>query len=120
MNACGSKINNHRLESRHVCIRAVGRSTLTFRRKTEMNEDDLLKCGRAAALPNGAEAGLVSHAFCRRYRFSSPDLLVRKREEIFRPVFEIPPEYCEGPSEDELTAFLSKAEENKMKGTMKC
>ena len=27
-----------------------------------MNEDDLLKGARAAALPNGMEAGLVSHA----------------------------------------------------------
>ena len=42
-----------------------------------MHKDDLIKGGRAAALPDGAEAGLVSHvAIHKRYRSFISTLLV--------------------------------------------
>ena len=103
MNACGSRINNQRLVSRHVCIRAVGRSDFTFRRKKEMNEDDLIKGGRAAALPNGMEAGLVSHVtFHERCRSSNSDLLAPgKRDEITDDIFGRVPEDWEEEDDDD-------------------
>ena len=68
-----------------------------------MNEDDLLKGGRAAALPNGAEAGLVSHVtFRERFRSSNSDLLVpgKRRCELLIDWFIAPPE-CYDDDDDE-------------------
>ena len=68
-----------------------------------MNEDDLIKGGRAAALPNGTEAGLVSHvAIHKRYRSSNSDLLaLGKRDEMTDEIFGRVPEDWEEEDEDE-------------------
>ena len=71
-----------------------------------MTEDDLLKGGRAAALPNGAEAGLVSHvAFHERWRGSNSDLLVPgKRDAMADAIFGRVPEDWEEEDDDDLDA----------------
>ena len=91
-----------------------------------MNEDDLLKGGRAAALPNGTEAGLVSHVtFHKRYRSSNFDLLVlgKRRELSFDELFGIfPIDYCEEGEEHEagydLADFVPKVDEGEMNDEM--
>ena len=91
-----------------------------------MNEDDLLKGGRAAALPNGTEAGLVSHVtFHKRYRSSNFDLLLlgKRREVSFDELFGIfPIDYCEEGEEHEagydLADFVPKVDEGEMNDEM--
>ena len=69
-----------------------------------MHKDDLIKRGRAAALPNGAEAGLVSHVTVRkRYRSFIASLLVSgKREAMTDAIFGRVPGVWEEEEEDEL------------------
>jgi len=74
-----------------------------------MNEDDLIKGGRAAALPNGAEAGLVSHVtFHERHRSFISDLLVPgKRDAMADEIFgRVPEEWEEEDDESDPLLFL--------------
>ena len=93
-----------------------------------MNEDDLIKGGRAAALPNGSEAGLVSHVTsCKRYRFSNFDLQVLgkiTKEDMIDMIFgPVPPCDEEADDEDDVfpdDVFSSAVGEDEKKGNMKC
>ena len=71
-----------------------------------MNEDDLIKGGRAAALANGTEAGLVSHvAIHKRYWSFISDLLVPgKRDAMADAIFGRVPEDWEEEDDDDLDA----------------
>ena len=74
-----------------------------------MNEDDLIKGGRATALPNGTEAGLVSHVTIhKRYRSSNSDLLVPgKRDAMTDEIFgRVPEEWEEEDDESDPLLFL--------------
>ena len=76
-----------------------------------MKEDDLIKCGRAAALPNGTEAGLVSHVtFHERDRsFISKLLLPGKRDAMTDEIFgRVPEEWEEEDDDDEAAAFCER------------
>ena len=77
-----------------------------------MNEDDLIKGGRAAALPDGTEAGLVSHVtFHERRRSSNFGLLAQgKRDEMTGEIFgRVPEEWEEEDDESDLAAFLPRS-----------
>ena len=52
-----------------------------------MNEDDLLKGGRAAALPDGTEAGLVSHVAFHERHPSSGLLALGKNDWMSGEIF---------------------------------
>lgn len=79
-----------------------------------MNEDDLIKGGRAAALPNGTEAGLVSHVEFHELRSSYFDLLASgKRDAMTDEIFgRVPKEWEEEDDDDEsdlaATAFCER------------
>ena len=68
-----------------------------------MNEDDLIKGGRAAALPNGTEAGLVSYVAFHELRSSYFDLLAPgKRDAMTDEIFgRVPEEWEEEDDDDE-------------------
>ena len=77
-----------------------------------MNEDDLLKCGRADALPNDSDAGLVSHVKVgMRHQCSNSDLLLSwKWEESPFHVYGIPlgiplPDEETDEDESDLTSY---------------
>lgn len=78
-----------------------------------MNEDDLLKGGRAAALPDGAEAGLVSHVAFHERRPSSSLLALGKNDWMSGEIFgRVPEDWEEEDDESEVSAFtpeLTKA-----------
>ena len=77
-----------------------------------MKEDDLIKGGRAAALPNGTEAGLVSHVTSHeRCRSSNSDLLaLGKRAGISDDIFgRIPEDWEEDDDEDDIATFAPRS-----------
>lgn len=76
-----------------------------------MNEDDLIKGGRAAALPNGTEAGLVSHVAFHEHRSSYLDLLAPgKRDAMTGEIFgRVPEDWEEEDDESDLAAFLPRS-----------
>ena len=78
-----------------------------------MNEDDLIKGGRAAALANGTEAGLVSHVAFHERRPSSSLLALGKNDWMSGEIFgRVPEDWEEEDDESEISAFtpeLTKA-----------
>ncbi len=67
-----------------------------------MNEDDLIKGGRAAALSNGPDAGLVSYVAFHELRSSYFDLLAPgKRDAMTDEIFGKVPEEWEEEDDDE-------------------
>ncbi len=77
-----------------------------------MDEDDLIKGGRAAALPDGTEAGLVSHVTIhKRYRSFISNLLVSgKRDAMTGAIFgRVPEDGEEEDDESDLAAFLPRS-----------
>ena len=78
-----------------------------------MNEDDLLKGGRASAPPDGTEAGLVSHVAFHERRPSSSLLALGKNDWMSGEIFgRVPEDWEEEDDESEVSAFtpeLTKA-----------
>ena len=72
-----------------------------------MNEDDLIKGGRAAALPDGTEAGLVSHVTFHERRRSSSLLARGKNDWMSGEIFgRVPEEWEEEDDESDPLLFL--------------
>ena len=72
-----------------------------------MNENDLLKGGRASALPDGAEAGLVSHVAFHERRPSSSLLALGKNDWMSGEIFgRVPEDWEEEDDESDPLLFL--------------
>lgn len=73
-----------------------------------MNEDDLIKGGRAAALPNGPDAGLVSYVAFHELRSSYFDLLAPgKNDWMSGEIFgRVPEDWEEEDDESDPLLFL--------------